>query len=213
MSIKALTRQGHAHSLEDDLESFIYIVLYAALRWLPVESPEATLDWWIIEFFGAPRRAWLGGAADQKASNVLTRRYTESLTSTESSHVVDWLKAAIDLHFEGYTYRAANPPREDGKAMRVMWEGILAKDLPTDDRRVNLIPDVKLREDNSLHATYTVATSSQDLYRHRNDATQQPSPPPPHRASYPAPQPSKGSDHERDRCLRKVVHDCPGPRT
>ncbi|KAF9642368.1 hypothetical protein BDM02DRAFT_3072078, partial [Thelephora ganbajun] len=35
MSFKALKVQGHVHGLKDDLESFIYVVLYGALRWLP----------------------------------------------------------------------------------------------------------------------------------------------------------------------------------
>lgn len=169
MSIKALNNvQGHVHSLKDDLESFIYVVLYASLRWLPVQSKFA-LNWWMSEFFGAPAPNGLGGGADPKQVNAIDRKYTSDLSSAGSLHVVDWLKAAMDIHYkDGF----ANPVWNDGKALRTMWEGVLAEDLPSNDRYVNPVPGMQIREDYSLHATYTVVTSSQDLYRYRNDPPQ-----------------------------------------
>ena len=51
MSIAAsYTNTNHVHSLKDDLESILYIVLYCALLWLPVTSSK-TLDWWLTYFF------------------------------------------------------------------------------------------------------------------------------------------------------------------
>ena len=188
------------HSLENDLESFIYIILYAALRWLPVASPPATLDWWITVFFGAPDHDGFGGGVDAKLADTLTRKYTEDLNSTGSSHVVDWIKDAMDLHFGKCVQgMAANPLRDDGKALRAMWEESLAKNLPSNDRCVNPIPYMKIPE-GSLHATYTATTSTQNLYRYRNNPIEPPPPlatslsPPPPPAKKPrthAPQPLK----------------------
>ena len=196
MSVNVLNGDGHVHSLNDDLESFIYVVLYAALRWLPVESPAATLDWWISDFFSAPKnQRGSGGGADMKLADFVSRKYTKGLHSTESSHVVDWIKNAMDLHFgkvvQGMVVRALP---DDGKALAAMWEGVLAKDLPSNDRRVNPIPDITIREGHSLHATFTVATSMQNLYRICNDPVQSqppPSPPPTKKHRTRSPQPSE----------------------
>ena len=170
MSFQTLIGRGHVHCLRDDLESFLYVVLYAALRWLPVELSE-TLDWWIADFFSAPRAYGHGGGAGLKGSNAAFRWYTSGLRSTTSFHVVNWLNAATDLHYKD---GAPNPLWDDGKALREMWEKVLAEDLPSNNRVVNQIPGMKTRDDGSLHATHTSATSTQGLYRSRNEPTRPP---------------------------------------
>ena len=172
MSIGVLS--GKRHCLEDDLESFVYVVLYAALRWLPVDS-EHSLHWWMTDFFGAPRPDGTGGGEDAKRANVVRRKYTDDLRSETTPHVVEWLKAAMDLHMLDET---CNPLWKGGEALRKMWEEILAKDLPSNDRVENEIPGMKMRHGDSLHATYTMSTSGQDLYKSRNDPTQPPAPAP-----------------------------------
>ncbi|KAF9642552.1 hypothetical protein BDM02DRAFT_3133010, partial [Thelephora ganbajun] len=157
---------GHVHGLKDDLESFIYIVLYAALRWLPVKSPFG-LGSWLTGFFGAPDPSGTGGGADAKLTNAIYRKYTSSLSSTRNTQVIEWLNTAMNLHYNG----VANPLWDDGKALREMWEQFLARELPSNDRCVNPVLGMKFGESHSLHATYTVtvATSSQDLYRHHDE--------------------------------------------
>jgi hypothetical protein len=174
MSFKALNGGDHVHSLKDDLESFIYVVLYAALRWLPVKS-KIGFNGWITYFFSDPDLSGPRGGADAKQINALDRKYSSSLDSVESSYVVNWLKAAMDLHYKGGT---PNPLWDDGVALREMWKGILAENLPTNDRRVNPAPDIKIREDYSLYATYTVTTSFADLYEPRSESAQPPVPAP-----------------------------------
>ncbi|KAF9650768.1 hypothetical protein BDM02DRAFT_3185084 [Thelephora ganbajun] len=169
MSFKALNARGHVHGLKDDLESFIYIVLYGALRWLPVKSPFG-LNSWLTKFFSAPRPNRIGDGADAKTTNALERKYTSSLSSTQSTQVIEWLNAAMDLHYNG----VANPLWDDGKALREMWERFLMRELPSNDRCVNPVPGTKFGESHSLHATHTVtvATFSQDLYRRRDEPPQ-----------------------------------------
>jgi len=173
MSFRALTGRRHVHSLRDDLESFLYVVLYAALRWLPVDSPQ-TLRWWMTDFFSAPHPSGDGGGANQKLANAINRRYTADLESTTSPHVVLWLNRATDLH---YKEEVPNPLWNNGEELRKMWEEVLAQDLPSDDRIEKEIEGVKTRKDGPYHATFTSTTSTQDLYRSRNDPTRPPPPP------------------------------------
>ena len=84
MSIEALDMLGHVHGFEDDLKSFIYVVLYAALRWLPVELPHP-LHWWFTAFFGAPDSEGYGGGADAKQNNAINQKYTRSLKTMRSA--------------------------------------------------------------------------------------------------------------------------------
>jgi len=168
MSIDSLEGLDHVHSLADDLESFLYVVLYAALRWLPVKS-QLGLHFWIVQFFSLPSNAGASVCSDMKRSNACTRKYSSSLESAKSPQVVNWLKAAMDLHYKD---EARNPRWGDGVALREMWERTLAEDLPTDDRCVNPVPYIKIREDHSLHATYTTGTSFVDLCKYRNEFPQ-----------------------------------------
>ena len=55
-----------------------------------------------------------------------------------------------------------------------MWEETLAKELPSDDRHENPIPNIVLREAYSLHATYTIYTTSMPLYGSNNFAIRPP---------------------------------------
>ena len=125
MSFRALRGSDHVHSLADDLESFLYVVLYAALRWLPVKS-QLGLHFWIAQFFSLPSNAGANICADMKLSNAYTRKRSSSLESAKSPQVVNWLKAAMDLHYKD---EARNPRWDDGVALREMWERILAEDL------------------------------------------------------------------------------------
>jgi len=192
---------GWERSLKDDLESFIYVVLYAALRWLPVKSRPG-LDWWMAEFFGAPGHDGTSGGADRKLANAIRRSSTSTLGITENSHVLDWLNAVMDLHYKD---GQPNPLWNDGEALREMWERFLTKDLPTNDRRVNPVVGMKIRDAVSLQATYTVVTFSTDVYKSHDEPTQPPVPAPPKRprarseddsVPYPITQPSKRSRTE-----------------
>lgn len=161
MSIDAsYTDNDHIHSLKDDLESILYIILYCALLWLPVTSPLA-LDWWLTEFFQISH--FPGGGAPSKTLNALQREYTKRLKSTQSQAVLDWLNTAMDLHYhvrDRFNPGRSNPAWDDGKALEDMWKETLDKELPENDRHENPVPDMVHREQYSLHATYTTSAMS-----------------------------------------------------
>jgi len=164
--------QPHVHSLEDDLESLLYVVLYCALRWLSVDTdPGAGLDWWLTQFFGGPNGY---APAASKSHNATTRYYTRLLTATDSQAILDWLNAAMDLHYhaeEGSRVLVPNPLWNGGKALEAMWRETLKKGLPENDRRENRTPNMIRREVHSLHATYSTGTTSAALFASRNLAT------------------------------------------
>ena len=160
MSIAASdTTASHVHNIKDDLESIIYIVLFCALLWLPVESPVRDLDWWLTEFFSTPIGTNTGAPA--KFLNAISRFYTKGLTSVKSQPVLDWLNVAMNLHYHlvgGLETAEPNPAWDDGKDLEAMWKEMLGKALQDDDRCDNPIPSMALQE-HSLHATDTEATS------------------------------------------------------
>ena len=68
----------HIHSLKDDLESILYVVLYCTSLWLPVTHPKG-LDWWLTGFFSINRQV---GGAPLKELNAITRVFTKGLATT-----------------------------------------------------------------------------------------------------------------------------------
>lgn len=163
MSIVALSGTNHAHDLKDDLEPFIYIILYAALRWLPVRSP-LSLPGWLTTFFTAPdfqSSCNLSPGYAAKFVSSFDRSYTSRLQDVGNTQAVEWLNNAMDLH---YKERFPNPLWEDGKALKKMWEEYLTRDLPLDNSCVNPVEDACPHEDQSLGATYSVTTSALNLY-------------------------------------------------
>jgi len=165
---------AHVHAMKDDLESLLYVVLYCALLWLPVESSSG-LNWWLSDFFCPHGRGGEAGAP-VKLLNAATRFYTGGLRSAQGQAVLDWLNAAMDLHYcpMGGPNPGPNPVWDDGNALKTMWEETLTKDLPNDDWHENTIPDTVLREDGFLHATHTVSTTPTAPREPHDTSLQQP---------------------------------------
>jgi len=161
------------HGMKDDLESLLYVVLYCALRWLPVHSPGRGLDWWLNDFFSPPNR----DGAHLKLYNAMTRNFTRDLTSMQIQAILDWLNAAMDLHYHpsgGPNPVGPNPAWDDGRALEAMWKETLTKDLPDDDWQENPIPNIAVREAHFLHTTYTAGTTSATAYKPHSTLLQQP---------------------------------------
>lgn len=165
-----LLRKNPTHCLEDDLESFIYLILYAYLRWLPAES-SLGLEWWFTTFFRAPGYMGCCGGGDAKNANAVFRRYTSRLGSAKSPQVIQWLSNAVDLH---YSNKFPNPVWNGGKALGEMWKNFLQTELPLADRCVNRIIGVEFFEDHPLYTTYTITTSFAGQHAQHNDSLQLP---------------------------------------
>jgi len=154
----------HVYKLKDDLEAFIYIVLYSALRWLPVAS-DRPLEWWLDEFFTS---ASTSKNYVCKGLNAIDRRFTEGLKSKGNVDVLDWLREAMDLHYKD---RFPNPLWDDGRAFGDMWRKKLEANKDRLERKTGTI-GVKFEEPH-LRATFTAGPPA----RHRKNGRRSARPP------------------------------------
>ncbi|KAI0935419.1 hypothetical protein AcV7_003854 [Taiwanofungus camphoratus] len=98
MSAKVLSGDKALHTLQDDMESILYVVLYCALRWGPHNVKRKTLFNTLRHLFD---EAWedddgtSGGSG--KLLNKFTRRYTKAFTF-HSVPLQYWLDTVMNLN-------------------------------------------------------------------------------------------------------------------
>jgi len=156
MSFDAMDGKHYVYKLKDDLEAFIYIVLYSALRWLPLAS-EHPLKWWLTRFFTTGSTPSVSGVVC-KELNAIDRRFTKGLESKRSVNVLEWLREAMNLHYKD---TAPNPLWDDGRALGDMWRRKLEGDIPDKDRLEHKASalGVEFEDEQPLHATFTARPS------------------------------------------------------
>ncbi len=98
MSIKMLSdvHGSERQTIEDDMESLLYVVLYCALLWLPHNVSDRELSETYTRFFEfstVHRGVAVGG--DAKASNAYNRRYTRDIVF-DCSAMKAWLDTIMD---------------------------------------------------------------------------------------------------------------------
>ena len=100
LSLVLLTRRGRSmrQTIEDDLESLLYVVLYCSLLWLPHDIPDDELADIIAEvfqyFFDTPSGGY-GGRG--KSVNAIARRYTARVKF--GPDLKFWLDNMMELRF------------------------------------------------------------------------------------------------------------------
>ena len=98
MSSKLLTELDPTHTLQDDMESLVYVVLYTALHHLPHNLNPDQLAQFIKDFFDASYQ-WgsqlLGGGAKQ--ANIADRHMTKRV-KFEDANFQRWLDTVLDMH-------------------------------------------------------------------------------------------------------------------
>ena len=112
-----------------------------------------------------------GSRGFAKKLNAKDRSCTKGLVTRKSAGVLSWLNEAMDLHHKGET---DNPLWEDGKALGEMWEKKIKAGLPSKDRHENAVLNVRFRDSDPFHATFT-ATTADWLDREDETSAQQPS--------------------------------------
>lgn len=132
MSISVLQGgDGYRHTFQDDMESFFYVVLYAALRWLPhnhIEELGNIMSRYFNEyheFEGNPE----GGRAKASNREGNGSDFTNKF-HWEDEHLAKWINQCILLQEK---YRGKQPDWTE-KNLRELWEEINGKHLPNDDR-------------------------------------------------------------------------------
>ncbi|KAI1793362.1 hypothetical protein LXA43DRAFT_885991 [Ganoderma leucocontextum] len=131
-------------TLQDDIESLLYVVLYCALLWLPHELSRAKLDEALEAIFDrsqwAPtRNGFVGGVG--KLDNAMTRYFTGPANFTPP--LQKWLDTVIDHHVPAPARDYLVPPRDtstwSADQLEAFWADLLqtetleSKDKTTHD--------------------------------------------------------------------------------
>ena len=102
MSIKMLDAQNAVdgkHSVQDDMESLLYVILYCALLWQPHNLTKDDLRTIVARFFddcSVGRGGHLQGG-DAKLVNSVDRRYTMNIRFRDAA-LDDWLLEVLNFH-------------------------------------------------------------------------------------------------------------------
>ncbi|KAH8093833.1 hypothetical protein DFH11DRAFT_1502834 [Phellopilus nigrolimitatus] len=136
MSADALRRsEDFRHSIQDDLESIIYVVFYGGLRYLPHNATKR-LKTFMDNFFNQNEKfedgTVIGGSG--KDANK-TSRYYSSRVVFESASLQKWLDGAF-----GLLCVKSEKQWEDTESLGKLWSVLPEKDLPTADRVEHEIP-------------------------------------------------------------------------
>ncbi|RDX44317.1 hypothetical protein OH76DRAFT_1409174 [Lentinus brumalis] len=128
------------HTLQDDMESLLYVILYSGILWLPNDLPQFLVSKIIFEFFeymtlvdNIPQ----GSMA--KIANS-TSRATTAKFRFSSAAFQDWLNTVVDYQSDMVRYRGErwNTPEHLDR----FWSTFLqTRELERDDRVVRTIPD------------------------------------------------------------------------
>lgn len=141
----------YRHTFQDDMESFFYVVLYAALRWLPHNYNEELgnlMERYFNEYYefeGNPE----GG--DKKASNRNGngRTFTNKI-NWANKDLARWINQCLYLQEKT---RGEQPDWTENN-LRESWERLDGKDLLTDDRvEHTIVVDFEETEEGEFQAT------------------------------------------------------------
>lgn len=162
MSIKVLSGSSDLrHSLQDDMESFFYVVLYASIRWLPHDYID-NLAKEIRIYFGDCQEQngiIVGGAV--KMINLAHRSFFK-MFEWRNSHLRDWIYGVLSLQFQEINNQGL--PIWTPERLYDLWVSIDNSNLPMQDRFDHIvIVNNKIVEDLPVPATVIPAANNNPL--------------------------------------------------
>lgn len=135
-----------AQTLQDDMESLLYVILYCALRWLPHHYPDWQLSALLDKFFNEQMKMFgvlEGGYA--KSANAENRGTTDAIEFSNEAFS-DWLNTALDFHsLRRAVLSSKHEDRHkdrwsDPNHLYTFWTSFLeSRDLPNDDRHEHIL--------------------------------------------------------------------------
>ena len=156
MSIKLLKNPADLHELQDDLESFCYVVMYLALRYLPhnkVSVLPAIMANVFEHHYNVPTGVLGGGG---KSAMVHDRNYIGSdLDFTDNEPLTSWIEMALRFVADWYAYlnqsikymspeiprlELSNRPLRNHNALERNFQAALEKTWPQNDKAVDHLP-------------------------------------------------------------------------
>ena len=156
MSIKLLKDPADLHELQDDLESFCYVVLYLALRYLPhnkVSNLPAIMANVFEHHYNVPTGVFGGNG---KYAMVGSRGYIgKDLAFIDNEPLTSWIDVALRFLKDWYDYldqsikymppgttllKLKDRPLCDHEALDQTFQTALAKKWPSNDKAVDHLP-------------------------------------------------------------------------
>ncbi|KAH9928049.1 hypothetical protein B0H21DRAFT_762822 [Amylocystis lapponica] len=121
------------HTLADDMESMLWVVLYCSLLWLPVHELHPGARWNTIgEMFEARRVSPTGRVVGGhgKIANMRTRRFTNNV-EFDNTQLQTWLTTVMDYHAPLETAGPELRGKWDGpRHLLEFWRGFLERESP-----------------------------------------------------------------------------------
>lgn len=160
------------HTKEDDMESLLYVVMYAAIRWLPHESiPD--LGTWIFIFFHKPEETksadgWeLGGTKKRVFMSDSGRDFLGTFEFS-NPYIKLWLKAASK--YLGWTDDGMWTIENLRAVTTVVHEKLLRQEETSDDRFEHSVTDyyVVAKAKEASRGTNTSRSNNKDRETGRN---------------------------------------------
>lgn len=161
MSIKLLTDPTDLHELQDDLESFCYVVIYLSLRYLPhnkVSVLPAIMKHVFEHHYNVPTGVFGGNGKDNM---VQSRGYIgEDLEFTNNKPLTAWIDSALTIIEDWYTsmrrwrrmkqsgstaagdleLKLKDQPMHDHNALDRNFQAALAETWPQNDKAMDHLP-------------------------------------------------------------------------
>lgn len=144
MSSKVLSKPEQPHTLEDDMESLLYVVLYCALLYLPHNLDDESLETVIQRLFdhSVEIKGVLRGGSG-KVANRAARTLTERIKFTNPD-LQKWLDDAMNLHGRvGVPSAQSSLIWREPENLDKLWRDFFATHhtLAGGDRVENALPD------------------------------------------------------------------------
>ncbi|OBZ71143.1 hypothetical protein A0H81_08675 [Grifola frondosa] len=160
------------HSLQDDMESLLYVVLYCSLRWLshnlPGEDLYSTMQL-LFQHHGKVSGKDVGGGG--KSSNMLYRTYTNDVRF-ENPLLHHWLNTVMDYHRLPDDRGGPDPSKwENPNYLNTFWKNFLQiSTLPTNDRVEHELPNPPRDPAKDPHEA-TVPSTSNSLGKRKESSS------------------------------------------
>lgn len=144
MSSKVLSKPELPHTLEDDMESLLYVVFYCALLYLPHNLDDESLETVIQRLFdhSVQIKGVLRGGSG-KVANRAARTLTERIKFADPD-LQKWLDDAMDLHGRvGVPSAQSSLIWREPENLDKLWRDFFAthQALASGDRIENALPD------------------------------------------------------------------------
>lgn len=158
MSVEMLTgRDDFRHNFNDDMESFFYVVLYAAVRWLSHNHVEDLGDFMTYYFNEYRISCGKAKGGSRKAQNMISRTFVSEF-EWNCAEFAEWLDSVLSLQRTAFIERTHCDPTK----LYEVWETIDAKNLSNVDRQVHSLslPDETSDEEEFANSSISLPSSS-----------------------------------------------------